>query len=332
MDGLEKIRRQQTEVILSLEEKTKDALKSLLPSDKLWYPSQFLPDSSQEDYIDKVKDFREQAKNVRPAILCVLVGNTLTEENLPAYMSWLNRLDKIKDETGDEISTWAKWIRGWTAEEQRHGSLLSKYLMHHPKLNRLAFDKSVHSMISLGANLRTGPYPYHMLVYTSFQERATMISHKNTGMLAGKDGDENLELICQRIAGDEGRHEVFYSTMMKHVFSADPTLGILAYKDMMDRKITMPGELMQNEKGEKVFPLFSAIAQAEGIYTAKHYAEMMDYFNTKWEIDKITGLSPEAQKAQEELMALPARYSKLAERAGRATQKIITEYPWVNSN
>ena len=47
-------------------------------------------------------------------------------------------------------------------------------------------------------------------IYTSFQERATKISHGNTGRLAKAGGDETLGKICNLIAADEGRHEVAY--------------------------------------------------------------------------------------------------------------------------
>ncbi len=43
--------------------------------------------------------------------------------------------------------------------------------------------------------------------YTSFQERATKVSHGNTGRNAVKHGDEHLGEICAMIASDEARHE-----------------------------------------------------------------------------------------------------------------------------
>ena len=43
-------------------------------------------------------------------------------------------------------------------------------------------------------------------MYTSFQERATKISHGNTARFAIEHGDEVLGKICGTIAADEGRH------------------------------------------------------------------------------------------------------------------------------
>jgi len=52
----------------------------------------------------------------------------ITEEALPTYMAMLNTLDGVRDETGASPMPWAQWTRLWTAEENRHGDLMSKYI------------------------------------------------------------------------------------------------------------------------------------------------------------------------------------------------------------
>lgn len=52
----------------------------------------------------------------------------VTEEALPSYMNMLNLLDGTQDVTGASDEPWACWTRAWTAEENRHGDLLNKYL------------------------------------------------------------------------------------------------------------------------------------------------------------------------------------------------------------
>jgi hypothetical protein len=34
----------------------------------------------------------------------------------------------VDDPTGVSDSVWARWSRGWTSEENRHGDLLNRYL------------------------------------------------------------------------------------------------------------------------------------------------------------------------------------------------------------
>lgn len=52
----------------------------------------------------------------------------VTEEALPTYMSMLNTLDGVRDETGASQTPWAVWTREWTAEENRHGDVMNRYM------------------------------------------------------------------------------------------------------------------------------------------------------------------------------------------------------------
>ena len=56
-------------------------------------------------------------------LLVVLVGNMVTEEALPNYAIALE--DIAHDRSGVTDTPWAHWLRGWTAEENRHGDLLN---------------------------------------------------------------------------------------------------------------------------------------------------------------------------------------------------------------
>jgi acyl-[acyl-carrier-protein] desaturase len=76
----------------------------------------------------KVRELRRAAAELPLDYLAVLVGDMVTEEALPSYMNMLNTLDGVRDETGASEEPWARWNREWTAEENRHGDLLSKYL------------------------------------------------------------------------------------------------------------------------------------------------------------------------------------------------------------
>ncbi len=52
----------------------------------------------------------------------------ITEEALPTYMSMINTLDGVRDESGASDTPWANWTRAWTAEENRHGDVMNKYM------------------------------------------------------------------------------------------------------------------------------------------------------------------------------------------------------------
>src|SRR4051794_6937544 len=90
-------------------------LDLLLEIDKAWQPTDYLPNFAAEDWRDQVESYRAPALNVDDPMLVVLVGDMVTEEALPSYSVSLNAL--VRDQEGDASTPWAKWLRGWTAEE-----------------------------------------------------------------------------------------------------------------------------------------------------------------------------------------------------------------------
>ena len=102
----------------------------LIPVEKIWQPSDMLPDSQSENFLEEVRELQEYAKELPYDFWVVLVGDTITEEALPTYESWLLDVEGVDQRGGEDGSGngWAKWIRHWTGEENRHGDLLNKYL------------------------------------------------------------------------------------------------------------------------------------------------------------------------------------------------------------
>ena len=96
----------------------------LIPVEKIWQPSDLLPNSESESFFDEVKELREIAKDLPYDFWVVLVGDTITEEALPTYEAWLMDVEGVDNV---ERNGWAKWVRQWTGEENRHGDLLNKY-------------------------------------------------------------------------------------------------------------------------------------------------------------------------------------------------------------
>ena len=119
----------QLEVIKSMEGFVEEHLDSLLVKvEDSWQPSDYLPDMASDNWKEQLTAFRLHAQTLPDELLVVLVGDMVTEEALPTYQTWLNRLSGLTDITGASPSPWARWSRGWTAEENRHGDLLNKYL------------------------------------------------------------------------------------------------------------------------------------------------------------------------------------------------------------
>ena len=306
----------QFEVIKSIESAVGPQIPAFLKTvEESWQPSDFLPDSSSPDFQDRLSGFREKAKVLPDSLLVVLVGDMVTEEALPSYQTWLNRLRGMVDVTGMSMTPWAVWSRGWTAEENRHGDLLNRYLYLTGRVNMKAVETTVHHLIKDGFNPQTGDDPYLGFVYTSFQERATKISHRNVARLAAKEGEETLHTICGIIAGDEARHESAYKFFMTKVFEEDPKGAILSFAKMMKLKVAMPAHAMHEGGDHQLFAKFSRVAQRIGVYTVTDYAEIIQDLVRHWKIESLEGLSGATAQAQDYLSTLADRYKKLADRA-----------------
>jgi acyl-[acyl-carrier-protein] desaturase len=245
----------------------------------------------------------------------------ITEEALPSYQTFFNLLKGVNEERNvSSKGAWARWSRLWTAEENRHGDLLNKYLYLSGRVDMKVVEKSIQQLIHNGVELQTDGDPYHGLIYTSFQERATKITHVNTGKLAYKSGDNALAKICNVIAGEEALHEKAYKYFMGKIFESDPNGGLSAFVTMMKNKIIMPANLMDVGTDKKQYFNYVNITQKIGVYTSYDYAGIIDHLVNYWGIDKLGGLSDQGNKAQDYLSSLSERYFKLAERMQDPTE------------
>uniref|UniRef100_A0A0C9S957 Acyl-[acyl-carrier-protein] desaturase n=1 Tax=Wollemia nobilis TaxID=56998 RepID=A0A0C9S957_9CONI len=322
---------QKIEIFKSLEGWAEDnILVHLKPVEKSWQPQDLLPDASSEGFFDEVKDLRERSLELPDDYLVCLVGDMITEEALPTYQTMLNTLDGVRDETGASPTSWAVWTRMWTAEENRHGDLLNKYLYLCGRVDMRQIEKTIQYLIGSGMDPRTENSPFLGFLYTSFQERATFISHGNTARFAKDHGDLKLAQICGTIAADEKRHETAYTKIVEKLFEIDPDGTVLAFEDMMRKKISMPAHLMYDGNDDNLFEHFSAVAQRLGVYTARDYADILEFLVKRWNVEKLEGLSSEGRKAQEYVCKLPPRIRRLEERAQeRVKQGQKCAFSWI---
>ena len=304
------------EVMLFLEKNIDSFVDNyLIPVEKIWQPTDLLPDSQNENFYEEVKELREIAKDLPYDFWVTLVGDTITEEALPTYESWLMDVEGVH-QTENVGNGWSKWIRNWTGEENRHGDVLNKYPYLSGRVNMREVEITTQYLINDGFDIGTGRDPYKNFVYTSFQELATYISHNRVGQMAKKYGDNKLSKMCRLIAGDEMRHHMAYSEFVDQIFKVDPSEMMLAFQYMMKQKIVMPAHFLR-ESGNAIssaFEQFSDSAQRAGVYTAADYVDILRKLVEKWQIDKITGLTAEAEKARDYLMRLPDRMAKISER------------------
>jgi len=245
--------------------------------------------------------------------VAVLIGDTITEEALPTYESWLAMVDGV---SRDEEGGWMKWNRQWTSEENRHGDLLNKYLYLSGRVDMRQMEMSTQYLIADGFDIGTGHDPYRNFIYTSFQEMATNVSHRRVASLAKKDGDTLLSKMCGVIASDEARHAKAYKDFISQIFKVDANEAMLAFEDMMRKKIVMPAHFLR-EVGlpiGQVFGHFTDAAQRLGVYTAVDYVDILKQLIVEWNVESVKELNEAGEKARDYIVALPNRLLRVAER------------------
>ncbi len=296
--------------------------------DTNWQPSDLLPDSNSDTFLADVKELQIESKELPYDYLVVLVGNIITEEALPTYETWLMDVEGIGKENPEG---WSKWVRMWTAEENRHGDLLNKYVYLSGRINMRQMEISTQYLIADGVDIGAARDPYRNFVYTSFQELATNISHRRTATMAKKYGNTKLSKICGVIAADEARHASAYKSFISKIFEIDPSEMMLAFEDMMRKKIVMPSHFLrqQGEKMGTAFNHFSDAAQRLGVYTSIDYTNILESLIEEWDIANIKGINDTAEKARDYIMSLPPRFKKISERTS-IKAPLEYQFNWIN--
>ena len=302
--------------------------KFLISPEKIWQPTDFLPDSQSDTFLDEIKELQELSKDLPYDFWITLIGDTITEEALPTYESWVMEIEGVDN---DERNGWSKWFRAWTAEENRHGDVLNKFMYLSGRVNMREVEISTQYLISDGFDIGTSRDPYKNFVYTSFQELATYISHNRVSEIAKKNGVPRLAKMCKIIAGDEMRHHLAYVEFVKRIFEVDPNEMMMAFQHMLKLKIVMPAHFLR-ESGEpigKAFEIFSDSAQRIGVYTSADYVDIIRKLIKLWSVDTMTNLNAEGEKARDFIVNLPDRLDKIAQRI--VIPKESPKLKWINS-
>ena len=286
------------EVLADLEPIVHDLMVTHEAKRVLWFPSEILAPPPDTDIDAHLKALRERAEGISLPARVALCLNMLTEEGLPHF----HRL--LATYLGGD-TFWAKWNNLWTAEEDRHGVILHDYMhdtriLDNPIVERMQFD-----YLKAGFEPAWDADPYRVFVYTSLQERATQISHANTGKLAGSY-EPLIGTVLANVAKEEARHYTFYRTVFKEVLARDPNRGLVSAAEIMPN-IDMPGVNMPN------FREMADVIRRAGIYGARDYLTIVQEQIRFWAIETMDGLDDMGKKAQERILGIPRRLERIAD-------------------
>jgi acyl-[acyl-carrier-protein] desaturase len=252
-----------------------------------WFPHDYVPYEVGRNYEKEPWDLTDS--ELDPVSRVALEVNLLTEDNLPYYHLALW-------DTFGRDGAWGEWSRRWTAEEGRHAIVLRDFLTVTRGVDPVALERGRMDQVQRGwypggQGERAFPEPLDGVVYTTLQELATRIAHRNTGVFTR---DALIERLTARIATDENLHYVFYRDLGAAALEIDPSRMMLA----INRQVTgfqMPGLDIPEFKTKAL-----EIAKA-GIYDLRiHHDEVvLPVLFKHWKIDKVTGLSDEAEQARD---------------------------------
>ena len=269
---------------------------------ELWWPSDLMGAEEDGDaYVAEVA-LKKNAQGLSAACRVAIALNLITEEGLPHF----HRLLAVH--FGDN-TFWRQWQNLWIAEEDRHGVVLHDYcrvtrILHARELDRLQFE-----YLRTGFHPRWDYDPYRVFVYTTLQERATQLSHGNTGKTCA-DHEPRIHYILGRIASDEARHYAFYRQMFAEVLQRDPD-GALESAAAVMPSIEMPGASIPG------FREYADVVRRSGIYGPRDYQRIVKEQINFWKIEKLSGLKPSGCAARERILSIPQRLEKVAEHIER---------------
>jgi acyl-[acyl-carrier-protein] desaturase len=273
-----------------------------------WFPHDFIPYSQGRDF-DTEPWTPDQPRLDGVARTSFLV-NLLTEDNLPSYHREIHTM------FGRRGSAWTEWVHRWTAEEGRHSIVLRDYLVVTRNIDPVALERGRMQVMSAGYE-RDDRDALHGMVYVSFQELATRISHRNTGRYSK---DPVADRIMARIAADENLHMVFYRDAVEAAFEVDPSATLHAVADEIVG-FEMPGAVMDG------FTRSAARIADAGIYDLRsHHDEVVQPLLRRWRVFEREGLDADAERRRErlatELAALDAAATRFEDkRAARHARR-----------
>jgi len=260
-----------------------------------WYAHEIVPWEQGRNYREEPWD--ESQATLSPEARTSLVLNLLTEDNLPYY----------HQEIAGHLAhneTISKWGNLWTAEEGQHSIAIRSYLLVSRNCDpRELEDDRLATMENGYSSGATNPV--ELFVYTSAQELATRVAHRNAGRLAD---DEIAYELMSRIAADENHHFMFYKGSVSAMLKEAPSVVLPAIYRVL-RDFEMPGVGMP-----KYMRRALQMAKA-GVYNMRvHHDRVIQPLLRDWKIGNLTGLSAKAQEIQQRIMDLPGSIAAKADR------------------
>ena len=262
-----------------------------------WLPADFLPIDGDGRIIGHPSRLApEERPLLSDTAQAAMIVNLLTEDNLPSY----HRV--IANNFGLD-GAWGTWTNQWTTEEDSHAYVMRSFLDLTQAVDPQQLETERFGQMLRGYNVEKDPL--HTLAYVTFQELATRVSHRQTGIAANnKLADEMLK----RIAADENLHMLFYRNLAGKAFDIAPNQMMRAVADEV-MHFEMPGANIAGFQSRAL-----EIAGA-GIYDLpRHQKEVVLPVLKSWRVFEREDLGPAGEQARAELAEFLGKLDGLAVR------------------
>src|SRR6201992_2258149 len=284
------------QLLRELEPVVEKNLNRHLTMHKNWNPHDYIPWSDGKNfYALGGQDWEPGQSQLSDLAQVAMVQNLMTEDNLPSYHREI-AMNFGMDGAGGQ------WVTRWTAEENRHGIALRDYLVVTRAVDPVELEKLrievVNRGFSPGQN-HQGDYfadtLCHSVLYVSFQELATRISHRNTGKVCN---DPIADQLLAKISADENLHMIFYRDVSAAGFEAAPNQAPRSLHKIL-RNFQMPGFQVPEFRRKAVF------IAVGGVYDPRiHLDDVVMPILKKWRFFEREDITGEAAGLREDLAVL----------------------------
>jgi acyl-[acyl-carrier-protein] desaturase len=260
---------------------------------KDWNPHDYIPWSDGKNfYALGGQDWDPEQSKLSEVAQVAMVQNLLTEDNLPSY-----HREIAMNFTMD--GPWGWWVNRWTTEENRHGIALRDYLLVTRSIDPVELEitrmEQVTRGFSPGQNQQGDLFAetlFDSVMYVSFQELATRVSHRNTGKACNEPVADQL---LARVSADENLHMIFYRDVSGAGLDIAPNQAMHSLHRVL-RNFRMPGFTVPEFRRKAV------IIAVGGVYDPRiHLDDVVMPILKKWRIFERDDFTGEAARLRDDL-------------------------------
>ncbi|KUI11531.1 acyl-ACP desaturase [Mycobacterium sp. GA-1285] len=280
---------------------------------KDWNPHDYIPWSDGKNYYALGgQDWDPDQSQLSEVAQVAMIQNLLTEDNLPSYHREI-AMNMSMD------GAWGQWVNRWTAEENRHGIALRDYLVVTRAVDPVQLEQlrveQVTRGFSPGQNQQGDLFAeslFDSVIYVTFQELATRVSHRNTGKACNETVADQL---LARVSADENLHMIFYRDVSEAGFEIAPDQAMHSLHRVL-RNFKMPGYTVPEFRRKAV------IIAVGGVYDPRiHLDDVVMPVLKKWRIFEREDFTGEAARMRDDLGVLVEELEEASQKFEESKQR-----------